>query len=241
MGLSGIWLRSGFCESSISSLVSILPCFEHSMQTVSLAPSISALIWLVWIFRPQTSHRTGVHPSCVYYVGDVYSCRIVKRRCMVGCFMDDALLRIRSVANYQFGKGVGVRLFPENVEILYSKRTGRIRYVTLCGERLATLRPTDGLFSLSLKAAGFLAENVGLARCFVTVRSDVSRFVADGGDVFAVHVVKVDDSVHAKDEVIVVDEGGCVLAVGRAVLSSSEMLAFKTGVAVKVRHGVKES
>ena len=42
-------------------------------------------------------------------------------------------------------------------------------------------------------------------------------------------------------EVIVVDEGGCVLAVGRAVLSSSEMLAFKTGVAVKVRHGVKES
>jgi len=61
IGLGGIWLRSGFCESSISSLVSILPCFEHSMHTVSLAPSISALIGLVWIFRPQTSHRTDVH------------------------------------------------------------------------------------------------------------------------------------------------------------------------------------
>ncbi len=155
--------------------------------------------------------------------------------------MDDALQRVRSVANYQFGKSVGDKLFPENVEILYSKRTGRIRYVTLCGERLATLRPTDGLFSLSLKAARFLAENAGLAKCFVTVRSDVSRFVAEGGDVFAVHVVKVDAEVHAEDEVIVVDESGCVLAVGHALLSSSEMLAFKKGVAVKVRHGVNES
>jgi archaeosine-15-forming tRNA-guanine transglycosylase len=30
-----------------------------------------------------------------------------------------------------------------------------------------------------------------------------------------------------------------VLAVGRAVLSALEIRAFKTGVAVKVRHGVK--
>jgi archaeosine-15-forming tRNA-guanine transglycosylase len=33
------------------------------------------------------------------------------------------------------------------------------------------------------------------------------------------------------------DETGKVLAVGRAMLSSSEIMAFKTGVAVKVRHG----
>ena len=69
------------------------------------------------------------------------------------------------------------------------------------------------------------------------MRSDVAEFVADGGDVFAVHVVKVADGVRAKDEVVVVDEGGRVLAVGRALLSSSEMKAFQTGVAVKVRHG----
>ena len=71
----------------------------------------------------------------------------------------------------------------------------------------------------------------------MTVRNDVSEFVADGGDVFAAHVVKVYDTIHAKDEVIIVDEGGRVLAVGRALLSGSEMRAFKIGVAVKVRHG----
>jgi len=156
--------------------------------------------------------------------------------------VESALRRVRSIADYQFGKGVGVRLFPENVDILYSKTTGRIRYVSLNGKRLATLRPTDGLLSLSISAAMSIAKNAAFARCFVTVRKDVSEFVADGGDVFAAHIVKVDDTIHAKDEVIVVDEDNRVLAVGRALLSSIEMKAFKTGVSVKVRHGcTKES
>jgi uncharacterized protein with predicted RNA binding PUA domain len=151
--------------------------------------------------------------------------------------VESDLRRIRSVADYQFGKGVGVMLFPENVQILYSKTTGRIRYVNLDGKRLATLRPTDGLLSLSISAARRIAENADFAQCFVTVRRDTAEFVAGGSDVFAAHVVKVDDEVRAKDEVIVVDENKRVLAVGRAMLSSSEMMAFKIGVAVRVRHG----
>ena len=145
--------------------------------------------------------------------------------------------QIRSIADYQFGKDVGIKLFPENVKILYSKATGRIRYVNLNGERLATLRPTDGILSLSITAAKRIVESARFAQCFVTVQNDVARFVADGSDVFAAHVVKADTEIHAKDEVIVVDETGKVLAVGRALLSSAEMKAFKTGVAVKVRHG----
>ena len=85
-----------------------------------------------------------------------------------------------------------------------------------------------------------MAETLPSARCFVTVKSDVSKFISAGGDVFAVHVVKVDPDVRAKDEVIALDEAGNVLAVGRAMLSSEEITAFKTGVAVKVRHGSKE-
>ena len=156
--------------------------------------------------------------------------------------MESALSRIRSIADYQFGKGVGVRLFPENVDIEYSKATGRIRYVHLNGKRLATLRPTDGLLSLSITAAQTVAENRGSAKGFVTVQNGVSEFIADGGDVFAAHVVTADEEVRAKDEVIIVDEDNRVLAVGRALLSNAEMKAFKTGVAVKVRHGcIKES
>jgi len=154
--------------------------------------------------------------------------------------MENSLTKIRVIADYQFGKGVGIQLFPSNVEIQYSPRTGRIRFINLNGERLATLRPTDGVLSLSIKAAVLMAEKTPFAKCFVTVKNDVSKFIAEGGDVFAVHVVKVDEDVGAKDEVIAVDENGQVLAVGRTILSSGEMMAFKTGVAVKVRHGSKE-
>ena len=155
--------------------------------------------------------------------------------------MENSLAKVRCIADYQFGKGVGEQLFPDDIEIKYSPRTGRIRYINLNGERLATLRPTDGVLSLSLKAAVFMAEKTPFAKCFVTVQTGVSKFIAAGGDVFAVHVVKVDAAVGAKDEVIALDEDGQVLAVGRTMLSSQEMKAFKTGVAVKVRHGSKES
>jgi len=154
--------------------------------------------------------------------------------------LGDAIERIRAVADYQFGKGVGAVLFPETVEVRYSRATGRIRYVYLDGKRLATLRPTDGFFSLSIRGAKRIAENAESAKCFVRAKEDVSEFIADGGDVFAVHVVEADDEIRSKDEVIVVDREGRVLAVGRAVLSGEEMKAFKVGVAVKVRRGCLE-
>jgi len=150
------------------------------------------------------------------------------------------LMKIRQIADYQFGRGVGEGLFPENVEIVYSKSTRRIRYVYLDGKRLATLRPTDGLFSLSIDGAKRIVEKSLPVKCLVTVKNDVSKFVVEGNDVFAVNVVKADEEIRPKDEVIVVNEKGEVLAVGRAVLSGREMRAFKCGVAVKVRRGVEE-
>ena len=158
---------------------------------------------------------------------------------LVKC-LEDPLRRVRSVADYQFGKGVGKALFPENVKIVFSRNTGRIRYVYLEGKRLGTMRPTDGFFSLSIDGAKRIVDGAQSAKCFVTVRSDVAKFVGEGGDVFAVHIVSADDDVRAKDEVIVLDEEGKVLAVGRAVLSGEEMKAFKRGVAVKVRRGCLE-
>jgi len=154
--------------------------------------------------------------------------------------LENAFRRIRSVADYQFGKGIGAELFPENVEIIRSKRTGRIRYVYFDGKRLATLRPTDGLFSLSILGAKRIVENANSAKCLVIVMDDVSKFIAEGGDVFAKHVVKADCDIRPKDEVIILDEGVEVLAVGRAVLSGEEMIAFTRGVAVKVRRGCAE-
>ena len=154
--------------------------------------------------------------------------------------MDESLKRIRAVADYQFGRGIGLTLFPGEVEITLSRKTGRIRYVFLNGKRLATMRPTDGFFSLSVDGAKRIVENRLPAECFVIARADASKFIVEGGDLFAAHVVGADVQIRAKDEVIVLDKFRKVLAVGRAVLSGEEMMAFKRGVAVKVRRGSAE-
>ena len=71
----------------------------------------------------------------------------------------------------------------------------------------------------------------------VVVDDDVSEFVGQGRNVFAKHVVDACEKIRPGDEVIVVDSGRNVLAVGKAVMIRKEMLAFKRGVAVKVRRG----
>src|SRR3989304_2881215 len=133
--------------------------------------------------------------------------------------MENALGKIRSIADYQFGKGVGVKLFPENVDIVYSKATGRIRYLNSNGKRLATLRPTDGLLSLSITAAELMAEKAEFARCFVTVQKDVSTFIADGHDVFAARASPLPTARRSYSFAIWRHQGAGVLAVGRALLS----------------------
>ena len=151
--------------------------------------------------------------------------------------LEGALRRVRAVADYQFGRGVGAELFPKDVKIALSRRTRRIRYIYLDGKRLATMRPTDGMLSLSISGARRIVEGMVPARCFVRVQDDVSKFIAEGGDVFAAHVVEADEEIRAKDEVVVLDANEKVLAVGRATLSGEEMKAFKRGVAVKIRRG----
>lgn len=152
----------------------------------------------------------------------------------------EALLRIRKTADYQLGKDVGKVLFPDSVTIGFSKKTGRIRHLFLDGKLLATLRPTDGMFSLTLHGAKRLVADLKPLRHWVRVEEDIASFIAEGKSVFAKHVTDADVEIRPMEEVIVLDEKDNVLAVGRAVLTGHEMTAFKRGVAVKTRKGVKE-
>jgi len=148
-----------------------------------------------------------------------------------------ALRRIRSIANYQFGKEVGKKLFPDEVKIVYSKRTGKIRHIYLDGELLATLRPTNSLFSLTIKGAKRMMKK---QRLWIKVTAEAEPFIAKGKSVFAKHVVDADSEIRPQEEVIIINEKKEVLAVGKAMLTGKEMKSFKRGVAVRVRRGIVE-
>ncbi len=142
--------------------------------------------------------------------------------------------RVRAIADYQFGSGAGEALFPDDVSITYSKTTGRIRHIYLGEKLLASVRPSDGFLTLTIAGAKRLLK-LGESRFTVVVSDVAAPMVSRGRSVFAKHVVEASPEIRPGDEVIVLDGGGRVIAVGRALLSSEEMLSFDVGVAVRVR------
>ncbi|MFX0067866.1 MAG: PUA domain-containing protein [Promethearchaeota archaeon] len=151
-----------------------------------------------------------------------------------------ALRTVRGVANYQFGPKIGRFLFPKDLTITKSPRTRRIRHIYVENELVATLRPTDGYLALTLAGARRIKKCAPKPRFRVVIRSDVAKFISEGRNVFAKHVVEADPEIRPAAEVIVVDEKDEILAVGKALLNGEEMIAFERGVAVKVRKGIKE-
>ncbi|MCS7121423.1 MAG: pseudouridine synthase [Archaeoglobaceae archaeon] len=153
--------------------------------------------------------------------------------------MVDSLRIVRTIADYQFGKGAGKALFPETCSFIFST-TGKVRQIFDEGKRIATLVPDSGLLTISIEGAKRLQKFFPFPKLRVVVLDEVSEFIASGKSVFAKHVVYVDEKIRAGDEVLVVNTKDSLLATGKALLSAYEMLEVRRGVAVKVRQGVKK-
>ncbi len=149
---------------------------------------------------------------------------------------NSSLRRVQTIADYQFGRGVGIGLFPEGCTFIFST-TGRIRQILFTGVRLATVRAADGRLTLGIEGAKRLQTLLPVPGYRVVIRDDVSMFVAQGKNAFAKHVIAADPQIRAGDDVLVVTSNDRLIACGAAVISGTAMLAFNYGVAVRVRQG----
>jgi len=150
-------------------------------------------------------------------------------------------MKLRSMGNYQFGKGIGDALFLDEVEIRLSKRTGKIRYIYLKGKLMATVRAKDNFIALTISGARELLKYIDKPRFRVVVTEDVEEMIVEGRDLFAKHVVEADTQIRPMEEVVITNSKDEVVAVGKALLTGEEMLLFKHGKAVRVRMGVKNA
>lgn len=150
---------------------------------------------------------------------------------------DPDVLRAKAIANYQFGIDVADSMFRGNIEIVKSRKTGKIRNVISDGEHILSLRAGDGLYTLRPEGAARILEKIPSPRMRVIVNDDSVPFVSDGRNAFAQFVLDADDEIRPMEEVIVVDKNDRFLATGRALLIKSEMKSLKKGIAVKVRTG----
>jgi 7-cyano-7-deazaguanine tRNA-ribosyltransferase len=154
--------------------------------------------------------------------------------------LDLDILRVRAVSDMQFGKGAQDILFKGDIELVKSKKTGKIRNVISDGEHILSMRAGDGLFTLKIKGAKRLHKGFSSPRLRVIVEDDSVEFNREGKNVFAKFVVDCDEDIRPKDEILVVDKNDGLVAVGRTVMNREEMLAFNTGIAVKVREGIEK-
>ncbi|WAI01641.1 PUA domain-containing protein [Methanogenium organophilum] len=144
--------------------------------------------------------------------------------------------RVRTIADYQFGKGAGAAIFPDECTFKLST-TKRIRYVMLDGVRIATVRAHDGRFTLSIEGAERLWRYLPAPAYRVTVAEEVAEYIMKGKNAMAKHVTAADPAIMAGEEVLVVTGDDKLIGTGNALLSGDEMMAFNYGGAVQVRSG----
>ncbi len=153
---------------------------------------------------------------------------------------DDNLLRqVRVMADYQFGKGCGNSLFPDDATFMLS-RTKRVRQILSGKLRIATVRAKDGVLTLSIEAASAIHSHLPFPKQRVVICEDAVPFVSKGKTAFAKHVLELDHDLRSGEEVLVVDEQDKLLASGQLLLSVTEILAMDSGPAVDVRVGIEK-
>ena len=148
------------------------------------------------------------------------------------------LRRLRMIADYQFGRGVGNCLIPDDVLVGVSPSTRRIREIyTPDGGLYLVLRANDYFYTLSLQAAKRLLECTEPPRHRVVLREGV-RLSVKSIECSAISLI--DPGLRPGDEVVILSPGGGLIGVGRLRLPVDLVVSPGCrGEAVRVRKRVE--
>jgi uncharacterized protein with predicted RNA binding PUA domain len=148
----------------------------------------------------------------------------------------DQTLKLKHTLDALFGNGVS-KYLPKNIEIVFSRKTGRIKTVSEKGKLLCTLR-IDGGLAISPYFAQILLKSKKFKENCLEVNQDAAPFIQDGKSVFCKHVLWCGKNIQIASDTPVLYKNK-VIAVGKAVLSSEMISDFNRGMAVRVRDSLK--
>jgi uncharacterized protein with predicted RNA binding PUA domain len=148
----------------------------------------------------------------------------------------DHIVKLQHSLDALFGNGTS-KLLPKDIEMTFSRKTGRIRTVSQKGKFLCTLR-IDGSLAISIHFAQMLLKNKKFKENCIEINSDAAPFVEQGRSVFCKHVISCGKNVQISADTPVLFKNK-VIAVGRALLSSDMISDFDRGVAIKIRDSLK--
>lgn len=148
----------------------------------------------------------------------------------------DNVLKLQHTIDSLFGNGVS-KYLPKDLEITFSRKTGRIRTVMYKKNLLCTLR-IDGGLAISTYFAQLLLKSKSFKENCIEINEDAYPFVLKGRSVFCKHVVKCGRNIRISSDTPIIFKNQ-VIAVGKAMLSYDMISDFDKGVAVKVRDSLK--
>ena len=148
----------------------------------------------------------------------------------------DHFVKLQHSLDALFGSGSS-KYLPKDIDIILSRKTGRIRTVSHNGKLLCTLR-IDGSLAISIDFAQTLLQNKIFRENCIEINKDAAPFVMEGRSVFCKHVVWCGKNVRVASDTPILFENQ-VIAVGKAILSSEMISDFQRGVAIKVRDSLK--
>ena len=135
-----------------------------------------------------------------------------------------------------FGINVSKAL-PDEISWKFS-RTKRLKSFSADGKLIATVR-TDGGLALTVYGAHLLIrmENF-LQNCILPI-DDVIPFVSEGRSLVCKHVRWCGHNIYCGSDTVVIDNNKNIIATGRSLFHHTVINKYSSGVAVKIREGIK--
>lgn len=140
-----------------------------------------------------------------------------------------------------FGNGVSSALPLDEIQLEYSKKTGRIKNFRVHNQLVGTLR-TNGALALTVFGAQELSKIPYFRENCVIPSQDALPFVSEGRSLFCKHVQWCGSNIKPGSDVAVLesyDSNNKIVATGVALFGNTLMYRYERGVAVRIRQGIK--
>ena len=148
--------------------------------------------------------------------------------------------RVKTILDYQFGKGMGKALTNGDVGLVTSRKTKRLRNLMLDGKHLASLSHRRGMFILQEHGARLIKEHSKFPEFRVVIDPETASFNRDGKSVFCKFIKDMDKNLRCMDECVVVTPDDELVAFGKLIVSPKEIELGQQGMAVRVRGGIPD-
>lgn len=135
--------------------------------------------------------------------------------------------RALTIISYEYGKSTAERLMSGHLSVEFNPLLNRVRQLYYNGELAFSIRASDGYLLPTLLGARFIDS-------YAIVKNEATPFIRQGRNVPLSMIIKIINA-RAGMDIAIKDQSGTVIAVGRLMVSPSELRGLGRGFIIRTR------